>query len=81
LSICIHRIFYFFNSSKPSSFKCSLSLIIKNAFLKASNSNDLDPYKGLVKKKGIIFSSKDLKEVTVKSQASLLRFSTLPQLK
>jgi hypothetical protein len=67
------------NSFKPSSFKCSLFFTIKNAFLKASNSKDLDPYKGYLEKKGIIFSSKSFKEVTVKSQALLLRFSTLPQ--
>ena len=48
-------------------------------FLKSIKFNYLDPGKGYFKNSGIIFSSKSVKELTIKSQCSPERFPTLPQ--
>lgn len=65
--------------SKPFSVKWPLTIIISTTFLKSLKFKSFEPCNGNSKKKGIILSWKAFKELTVKSQPSVLRFSTLPQ--
>jgi hypothetical protein len=66
----------------PSGFKCSLDAINFAIFLKSEKSLALDPLRGFLSKRGIIFSFISDKLVTIKLTANpLLQGSTLPQLK